>query len=103
MTGRTYIAALSSIGASIALMPWVEDALKVVMIVMFVIITLTVNVAFRIPKVWNSIVDRVAADVLHRVLMDKEIGKVIVMMHRRQLGRIKKEQMKKAGNKGQAQ
>jgi hypothetical protein len=81
MSAKTYIASIVSLLAGVGFSPWIDDALKVIMLVVFVVITLTITAVFQIPKVWNAIVEKVAMDVLHRVLMHQDIQKLVMWKH----------------------
>ncbi len=64
---------------SIALLPWVEDLFKLYMIAMVVILTLTINVAFRIKTVWEWIIEKALQEIIERLMEDEDMKKIIKM------------------------
>jgi ribosomal protein S13 len=59
------------------LTPWLEDLLKIYLISAIVLIALTVNVAFRIKELRDIIVEHIVQAVMQRVLMDKDVQKIM--------------------------
>ena len=66
---------------STALTPWLEDLLKVYIIAMIAVITLTVNVLFRIASLRDWIVEHLVQAVLARLLEDEEMKKIVKMKY----------------------
>ena len=77
MTRAIYIIANVSIMLSIVLTPWLEDLLKIYLITAVVIITLTINVAFRIKWLMNIIIEHLVQAVLNKVLQDQDVQKIM--------------------------
>ena len=71
--------------------PWFDEAFKLCMLALIIVLTLIVNVAVRIPKIWEIIINRIVDEALQKVLMDPDLRKVILRMHRAQLKALKKE------------
>ena len=70
MSTQAYIAATGMIFSGIFFSPWFDDVMKWTSFAVVIVLWLTINVAFRIPKLWNAIIDRAATETLQKVLMD---------------------------------
>jgi len=70
---------ISIICLSIALVPWLEDLLKIYLIAMVAILTLTVNVAFRMRSIWEWIIEKALQEVIKRLMQDEDMKKIIKM------------------------
>lgn len=77
MNRIAYIGANVVIMISIAFSPWLADLVKYYMIGMLVIITLTINVAFRFKWLMDIIIEHLVQAVLQKVLRDTDIQKVM--------------------------
>ncbi|MGD0591052.1 MAG: hypothetical protein ABSA44_09675 [Bacteroidota bacterium] len=77
MSRAAYIIANATMLLSIALTPWLEDLLKLYLISAVVLITLTINVAFRIKWLMDIIVEHLVQAVLNKVLQDQDIQKIM--------------------------
>jgi len=77
MTRAVYIIANASITLTILLTPWLEDLLKLYLISAVILITLTVNVAFRMAWLRDIIIEHLVQAVLNKVLQDQDIQKIM--------------------------
>jgi len=77
MSARSYIAANITFISAIVLAPWLEDLLKVYMIVLVVLVSVTFNVVFRIEKLRDMIEEFLIQSVLNKVMRDKDVQEVI--------------------------
>jgi hypothetical protein len=77
MNRAVYIFANAAMSLGVFLTPWLEDLLKIYLISAIVLIALTVNVAFRIKELRDIIVEHIVQAVMQRVLMDKDVQKIM--------------------------
>ena len=98
MSTKAYIVAMAAIFNGVFFSPWFDEAFKLCILALIVVLTLVVNIAVRIPKIWEIIIDRIVNEALQRVLMDPDLRKVVLKMHREQLKALKKgnENVRKA-------
>jgi hypothetical protein len=83
------IAGLSSICISLLLIPWLEDLLKIYLIAMVVIITLTINLAFRIEAIWNWIIEKTMEEILKRMMQDEDVKKIVKLRYDAMMEKIR--------------
>ncbi len=70
---------ISMICLSIALLPWVEDLLKLYLVTIVIILTLTINVAFRIKAIWEWTIEKALQEIIERLMEDEDMKKIIKM------------------------
>lgn len=79
MSARSHIAANVTFISAIALAPWLEDLLKIYLIVAVVLVAVTINVALRVARIRDLIVEHVIQSVINKVMMDKDVQEVFRM------------------------
>lgn len=72
-----YIIANATIMLGILLPDWLEDMMKLYYFLAFVIITLSINVVFRIKWISDIIIERALRILIERALRDPDIQKVM--------------------------
>lgn len=77
MTTKSYMISQATIGGMIALTPWLDELLKVYLIIALTLIIVSTNLLFRLKKVEDLIVERLVERALTRILMDKDVQEVI--------------------------
>lgn len=90
MKRQAYMIPLGAIFSGVFFSPWFDEVFKWAAAAMVVVLTLAFNVAFRIPRLWNAIIDRAATETLTKVLMDPDLRKVTLKMHEEQMKALKK-------------
>ena len=92
MSIRSHIAANVTFISAIALAPWLEDLLKIYLIVAVILVAVTINIALRVAKIRDLIVEHVIQSVVSKVMMDKDVQEVFRMKFTAMAKQIREEE-----------
>jgi hypothetical protein len=89
--------AIASICMVVYFAPWLDDLLKMYLVAMIVIITLTINVVFRIEAIWGWLIIKIEQEVLRRLLEDEDMRKIVKMRYDAMMERLRESPVPQSG------
>jgi hypothetical protein len=92
MNASSYALANATIVSAIVFAPWLDDLLKIYLIIALVLVAFTVNIALHIGRIRDLIVGQIIQTIIKEVMTDKSVQEIFRMKFEAMAKQIREEE-----------